>query len=626
MERRGFGLLIALIASLIAIGGWVTVAQAEAAVGFVVSDLQLISTASKPDWTDRWTAPVEAATIMAWFHGHDYPDLLADLNGDGVINELDTIELADRFGRTSMETGTARGTTDPLLVVGLAKYVAGKYPGVFELKIYDAGFPAEFERDIGVPFSSDAVPGITLTLKPEPSYAAYQSELRDGQGVMVGIEQQVDRNYYLAGRSFLFDKVEDGNYGVDLVWAEDDPWQPGAQGRVLQTEAKDTDALYLNYQGTWTKVECMLALSPMQAPSQMTALALTPPLPTQTPSLVIPPAAPGLPIPPTPPSAQTTSLIPSTPPGPPTQPGQPGQPGQPAQPKQSGQPTPQPCSPPHKIVVVNHKIGSISIVDIGTGKVAKTIPVGNGPYAIVISGNKIYVVNFLDGTMSVIDMATGKVTRTVTVGKGPSAVAVNGDKIYVVNFLDGTVSVIDTATGKVTRTIPVGRGPLAIAIDGNKAYVANTTDNTVSVIDITTSKVTATIPVGRGPSAIAITGSKAYVANTKDNTVSVIDTTTGKVAGTIAVGRGPFAIATSGNKAYVTNTGDDTVSVIDATTGEVTKTIGVGSAPHGIAIWGCTAYVANFNGDTVSVIDTATDTVTTTLPAGSSPHAIVVVP
>jgi hypothetical protein len=234
----------------------------QQATGFEVSDLQLISTASRPDWTDRWTAPVEAATIMAWFEQHGYPALLPDLNGDRVTNELDTIELADRFGKTTMETGTARGTTDALLVYGLAKYVADKYPDEFELKIYDAGFPAEFQRDLHIPFRPDAIPGITLTLKPEPNYAAYQSELRDEEGVIVGIEQAIDRNYYLAGRSFLFAPTNQGNYAIDLAWAEDDPWQAGVQGQVLRTLAQETDAFYVNYQGAWIKVECMLALSP----------------------------------------------------------------------------------------------------------------------------------------------------------------------------------------------------------------------------------------------------------------------------------------------------------------------------------------------------------------------------
>ena len=122
MKRRmQIGVMLAL-GLLLAFNLW-SFAQPGEPSGFIVSDLQLISTASRPDWGDHWTAPVEAATILAWFHDHGYPRLLEDLNNDGVIDELDTIELADTLGKGSMETDSPYGTTDALLVFGLASYV-----------------------------------------------------------------------------------------------------------------------------------------------------------------------------------------------------------------------------------------------------------------------------------------------------------------------------------------------------------------------------------------------------------------------------------------------------------------------------------------------------------------------
>jgi hypothetical protein len=230
--------------------------------GFIVSDLQLISTTSRPDWGDHWTAPVEAATILAWFHDHGYPRLLEDLNDDGVIDELDTIELSDILGKGSMKTNSPHGTTDALLVFGLASYVAEKYPNEFELKIYDPGFPAEYEREFGGVFTPDVIPGILLTPKSEPSFSAYTQELQDEEGVIVAIEEEPDHNYYFAGRSFQFEPIAENTYAVDLAWAEEDWYEPGTQGKVLETRVKQTDALYLDYQHSWAKVECMLALSP----------------------------------------------------------------------------------------------------------------------------------------------------------------------------------------------------------------------------------------------------------------------------------------------------------------------------------------------------------------------------
>lgn len=244
--------------------GVIGMCQVDQPTSFVVSDLELISTSSRPDWSDRWTGPVEGATILAWFHDHGFPNLLSDLNGDGVVDELDTIELADLFGKAGMRTDSSLGTTDARLVGMLAKYVAEKYPSEFELKIYDRGFPMEFNREFPIAFASDAVPGIVLTLEDaEPNFQSYQEELISAEGVIIGIEQDERLNYYLAGRSFLYEKTSNGNDGIDLAWGKEDSWTPGIQGQVLTVQSKETDAWYILYQGEWVKVEFMLALSPV---------------------------------------------------------------------------------------------------------------------------------------------------------------------------------------------------------------------------------------------------------------------------------------------------------------------------------------------------------------------------
>ncbi len=235
---------------------------------FEISDLQLISIASKPTWDDNWTGAVEAATILAWFNDHGFPNFLSDLNGDGVIDELDTIELADLLGRGEMKANTPHGATDSRLVQGLAKYVADKYPGQFQLKIYDTGFPMEFQQQFGKAFAPDVIPGIDLVLQDEePSFLPYKLDLMSAGGVIIGIEVGDKLSYYLAGRSFLFEQLEQGEHGVDLAWSKEDVWTEGAQGQVLKTTTKQTDSWYLQYNGEWKKVEFMLTLHPTVPPS-----------------------------------------------------------------------------------------------------------------------------------------------------------------------------------------------------------------------------------------------------------------------------------------------------------------------------------------------------------------------
>ena len=239
------------------------VAQVEIP-GYEVSDLQLISRESKPDWTIEWTGPIQAATVLAWFAAHGYPALMQDFNQDGIVDELDTIELADRLGTTGMGANTDRGTTDVRLVLGIADYVSAIYPDTFVLKIYDPGFPQELQTEEGHSFDPALVDGIELALRAEPNLAGYESELLHGEGVIVGLEIAAnENNRYLGGRSFLYDVTADGYTPVDFAWSDEDRWVDGHQGKELETVARTGIGFEVDFQGRWIPVECMLALSPV---------------------------------------------------------------------------------------------------------------------------------------------------------------------------------------------------------------------------------------------------------------------------------------------------------------------------------------------------------------------------
>jgi hypothetical protein len=243
-------------------------AQDAELLGYVRDDIQRISQQSLPTWTPRWTGPIEAATVLAWEAEHGYGRFVRDFNGDGVVDEGDTIQLADDLGRMSMATETQRGTTDVRLVLGLAQYVAGLYPDEFVLKIYDVGFPGELLAEGLGTYSPTMVPGITIEVKPaNPSVAAYELEMESAEGVILGVyAAEGENNEYLTGRSFLFEATPEGYTPIDLAWPEEDRWQPGTQGQVLQTLGRMDDRMSIDYRGRWKEVEFMLALSPLHEP------------------------------------------------------------------------------------------------------------------------------------------------------------------------------------------------------------------------------------------------------------------------------------------------------------------------------------------------------------------------
>src|SRR5207253_10693639 len=99
-----------------------------------------------------------------------------------------------------------------------------------------------------------------------------------------------------------------------------------------------------------------------------------------------------------------------------------------------------------------------------------------------------YVTNGKSNTVSVLDLRTFALAKTIPVGSEPTGIAANSKKneIYVVNAGSNNVSVIDAETNTVAATIGVHGRPYFIDVtsDGKRAYVANSGSSTVSVIDL----------------------------------------------------------------------------------------------------------------------------------------------
>ena len=144
-----------------------------------------------------------------------------------------------------------------------------------------------------------------------------------------------------------------------------------------------------------------------------------------------------------------------------------------------------------------------------------------------------------NGTISVVNLATSKVTKTITVGLHPTGLAfwTSGSTTYllVTNAYDDTISLINTSTNTVASTIsldpflsslgvtvPKGLvtvvGPNSITVDNsNNAYVALYNANAVAVIDLNLQIVSGLIPTGYAPSSVVFdaTDGELLVANDK---------------------------------------------------------------------------------------------------------------
>jgi len=112
---------------------------------------------------------------------------------------------------------------------------------------------------------------------------------------------------------------------------------------------------------------------------------------------------------------------------------------------------------------VSERAGTVTRIDPRSGTIVGSIPVGNGPSALVAGEGAVWVVNRHDGTLSRIDPATNTVSGTAPVGSDPTAVTAGNGAVWVAGGEERIVSRVDPGTLRVRDRIPVGSSPGAIA-------------------------------------------------------------------------------------------------------------------------------------------------------------------
>jgi len=252
-----------------------------------------------------------------------------------------------------------------------------------------------------------------------------------------------------------------------------------------------------------------------------------------------------------------------------------------------------------------------------------------------------YVSNGKSNTVSVIDLRTFALAKTLRVGSEPTGVAANSKKneIYVVNSASGTVNVIDAETNTMVATIGVQGRPYFIDVsnDGKRAYVANSGSSTVSVIDLDKRTVIGTLRVGSSPGLARVSpdGTTVIASNRGDNTISIIDSKLLKVRAVLPVCQHPedIAILPDSSKAFVSCSGSNQVASVQLKSpgpppkeDHVLALIDVGRTPVSLTLKpdGGEMIVCNFESDSISVIETGTDEVGNSQEIGQHPSRAVV--
>ena len=270
-------------------------------------------------------------------------------------------------------------------------------------------------------------------------------------------------------------------------------------------------------------------------------------------------------------------------------------------------------------------------VNLTTGSVGSSIPVGAGPLNIAITpdGQKAYVVSVSSTDLTPINLVTNTPLPSLALSAAPSDVVISSDGVMayvIVGDSNGTVPLV-VATDTLQSPIATGIGSYSGCLlpDGSKLFVTNVISNTLTVIDTVTKGVQSISGVPNATD-IASSADGAHLYLLTGDSIVEINPVTYTLGATVALGGSEFlrfVLTPDGTKAYVTNQGGNSVLVVDLVSHTVAAEINIGmiSWPIDISEDGQFVYVGAFLQDNTSCIipiETATNTPGTPISLGQS--------
>lgn len=309
----------------------------------------------------------------------------------------------------------------------------------------------------------------------------------------------------------------------------------------------------------------------------------------------------------------------------------------------------------------NEKDNTISVIDLSTRKVVKTVPTGQRPRGMDLTsdGKRLLVCEGDSNRIEIFDTSTWKSVGTIAT-PDPEYAALRepeNNPLYVSNENNALVTVWNIDTQKMIAQIPTGVEPEGMAVSPDGQLIANTTETTnmAQFIDYKTQKNVANVLVPPRPRWAAFThdGKEVWVSSELGGTVTVIDTATFKILDTIHFAveglRSTFiqpvgiAITHDDKLAFVALGPANRVAVVSVPSrkvisyvstnqkvfnAQVKKYLLVGERPWHVAFTPDEKYLLSANGlsNDVSVIRVSDLRVVDTIPVGQQPWMVLVSP
>lgn len=234
---------------------------------------------------------------------------------------------------------------------------------------------------------------------------------------------------------------------------------------------------------------------------------------------------------------------------------------------------------------------AVERLDLVTGRLAGTIPVGCIPSAITFdgTGTRAYVSIQYGDAIAVIDAMTHAPVEFLSVPGNPFPVLLsrNGRTLYFTTNEDRLYGLC-LATQRIVTALPLPATSHFMALDptGTRLYVSTRAGGTVLEVDTTRHRVTRTFRLGGQPQELAVSrdGMMLYVAN-EQHGLDAVCLLNGQRIGPLNLGAPAIGLALSPDEreVYVALVSTGAVAVVDRASLKVRATLPTGGRPRGMA-------------------------------------------
>lgn len=200
---------------------------------------------------------------------------------------------------------------------------------------------------------------------------------------------------------------------------------------------------------------------------------------------------------------------------------------------------------------------AVLIVNIDSGEILSAIKTDQEVSHMVTLGAAegiAYVTNLGSGSVSILNLSSGKTTRTIETGDGTEGITTipGKEEVWITNRSANTVSILDNTNNKIVETLNSSSFPIRAKVskDGELVAVSNAESSEITIFDVERRKQVQKISTVEGnqkgmPIGLTFSddGNQLFVANSNINEIAVIHTKSWKVIKRFKTGATPDGIA-----------------------------------------------------------------------------------